>query len=116
MQQQQQQQQMQIEQQKIQMQQMIAQQQQEMQYRMHSEDNQAKILVAQINASAEEKRYAMIQEENGLTKQQEVEFKEKQLELDSKQFEAKLALDKEKHKDEVRLKEKQIAKSSAKKS
>ena len=116
MQQQQQQQQMQIEQQKLQMQQMIAQHEQEMQYQMHAEDNQTKVLVAQINGVAEEKRFAMIQDENGITKQQEIEFKNRQLELDSKQFEEKLKLEQQKHQDDVRLKEKQINKTTAKKS
>jgi hypothetical protein len=58
----------------------------------------------------------MIQEENGITKQQELEYKDKQLELSSKQFEEKLKLDQQKHKDDVRLKEKQIAKTTSKKS
>ena len=107
-QQQQQQQEMQMQQQQLQVQQQIAQQQQELQYQMHKEDNETKILVAQINASAEWDRYAMIQEENGITKQQEIEFKNKQLELDSKQFDAKLKLDQQKHKDDIAIKEKQL--------
>ena len=107
-QQQQQQQEMQMQQQQLQVKQQIAQQQQELQYQMHKEDNETKILVAQINASAEWDRYAMIQEENGITKQQELEFKNKQLELDSKQFDAKLKLDQQKHKDDIAIKEKQL--------
>ena len=80
----------------------------QMEYQMHQEDNQTKILVAQINAEAEEKRYAMIQEENGITKEQEIVFKERQLELDAKQFEQKLSLDKQKHQDDLKIKEKQL--------
>ena len=60
---------------------------------MNAKKLQTQILVAQINSQAEWERYAMIQEENGITKQQEVEFKQRQLELDSKQFDAKLKLD-----------------------
>ena len=107
-QQQQQQQQLQLQQQQMQIQQRLEQQKQQLQYQMHLEDNETKILVAQINSVAEEKRFAMIQEENGITKQQELEFKQKQLELDSKQFDAKLKLEEKKHKDNTRIKEKQI--------
>jgi hypothetical protein len=115
-QQQEQQQQMQLQQQQMELNAQMEQQKMQMEYQMHQEDNQTKILVAEINASAEWDRYAMIQEENGITKQQELEFKNKQLDLDAKQFDAKLKQDIQKHKDDVRLKEKQIAVSSKKKS
>lgn len=114
-QQQQQQQEYALQQQQIQLNAQTAQQKQQLEYQMHKEDNETKILVAQINASAEWDRYAMIQEENGITKQQELEYKDKQLELSSKQFEEKLKLDQQKHNDDVRLKEKQISKITAKK-
>ena len=99
----------QLQQQQMQLNAQAAQQAKELEYRMHQEDNEIKLLVAQINASAEEKRFAMIQEENGMTKQQEIEYKDKQLDLDAKQFAEKLQLDAQKHKDDVRLKEKQIS-------
>ena len=83
-------------------------------YQMHQEKLQAQILVAEINASAEEKRFAMIQEENGITKQQELEYKDKQLELDAKQFNAKLKLDQQKHKDDIAIKEKQLRQKGGK--
>ena len=86
----------------------MEQQKQQLEYQMHQEDNETKLLVAQINASAEWDRYAMIQEENGITKQQELEYKNKQLEMDSKQFDAKLKLDHQKHKDDIAIKEKQL--------
>jgi hypothetical protein len=108
--QQQQQQEMQLEQQKLQQQAQIEQMKQEMEYRMHQEDNQVKVLVAQINSQAEADRLALMNEENGITKQQELEYKRRQLELDAQQFKEKLSLDKQKHQDDVRLKEKQIAK------
>jgi uncharacterized protein YfkK (UPF0435 family) len=114
--QQQQQQEMQIAQQQQQYNMQMAQLKMQQELQMNRENNETKILVAQINASAEEKRYAMIQEETGITREQEVEFKQKQLELDAKQFDAKLALEKEKLKTDAKLKERQIAKSGAKKS
>ena len=107
-QQQQQQQQMQLQQQQMQINAQMEQQKQQLEYQMHQEDNETKLLVAQINASAEWDRYAMIQEENGITKQQELEYKNKQLEMDSKQFDAKLKLDHQKHKDDIAIKEKQL--------
>jgi hypothetical protein len=115
LQEQQRQQEMQLQQQQLEQQAQITEQQQEMQYRMHQEDNETKILVAQINSQAEYQRYAMIQEETGLTKLEEVKFKNKELEQSAKEFDAKLELDnkkleleKQKQKDDVRLKEKQI--------
>lgn len=112
--QQQQQQQMQIEQMKINQAAETAKAQQELQYRMHQEDNQTKILVAQINSKAEADRLALMNEENGITKVQELELENKKLDLSAQQFKEKLSLDKQKHQDDVRLKEKQINKSTAK--
>lgn len=43
-------------------------------YKMHQEDNETKILVAQINSQAEEKRYAMMQEDEGMTKDQQYQL------------------------------------------
>ena len=113
--QQQQQQQMQLEQQKLQQQAQIEQMKQEMEYRMHQEDNQVKILVAQINSQAEKERMEIINHEDGLTKDQELEIERRKIELSAQQFKDKLALDKQKHQDDVRLKEKQINKQSSKK-
>jgi multidrug efflux pump subunit AcrA (membrane-fusion protein) len=107
-QQQQQQQQMQMQQEEINARLQAEREKMQMEYQMHKEDNETKILVAQINSRAEELRYAMIQEENGITKQQELEFKQKQLEQDSKQFDAKLKADIQKHKDDITIKEKQL--------
>lgn len=92
---------------KLQMEQMKMQQE----YKMHQEKLQTEILVAQINGAAEDKRYAMIQNENGITKAQELEFKTKQLELDAEQFDTKIKLEEQKHKDDVKLKEKQLNKN-----
>lgn len=73
-QQQTQQQQMQAEQQRIEQQAQTEQQKMQMEYQMHQEDNETKILVAQINGTAEEKRYAMMQEDEGLTKEQQYQL------------------------------------------
>ena len=97
-----------LKQQQIQANMQIEQQRMQMEYQMHTEKLQTQILTAQINGAAEEKRYAMIQEENGIAKQQELEFKQKQLEQDSKQFDAKLKADIQKHKDDIAIKEKQL--------
>ncbi len=112
MQQQQQQQQMQIEQQKIQMQQMIAQHEQEMQYKMHQEDNETKIICAEIASKAEADRLDLMNEEKGLTVAQELEYKNKQLDLDAQQFDKKLAFDEEKLKADTEVKKEQIRKKA----
>jgi hypothetical protein len=115
MQQQQQQQQLQMQQQQLEQQAQIAQQQQEMQYKMHQEDNETKILVAQINSRAEEQRFAIMQEENGMTREQEVTLKQSELEQRKREFaetlkqnKAKLDLEVKKHNDDVALKRQQL--------
>ena len=115
MQQQQQQQQLQMQQHQLEQQAQIAQQQQEMQYKMHQEDNETKILVAQINSRAEEQRFAMMQEENGMTREQEVTLKQSELEQRKREFaetlkqnKAKLDLEVKKHNDDVALKRQQL--------
>lgn len=113
-QQQQQQQQLQMQQQELQARTQVEQQKMQMEYQMHQEDNQTKIIVAQINSQAEYERYAMIQEENGITKQEELKYKNKQLNLDAKQFSEKLALDKKKHEDDIKIKEKQLQQKGTK--
>lgn len=119
MQQQQQQQQLQIEQQKIQMQQMIAQHQEEMQYRMHSEDNQTKILVAQINGAAEEARLSIMNHDNdeaNTLEREKIAENARQFDATLKQNDKKIEIERQKQKDDARLKEKQINKAAAKKS
>ena len=119
MQQQQQQQQLQIEQQKIQMQQMIAQQQEEMQYRMHQEDNATKVQVALINAEAESQRFALMNHDNdeaNTLEREKIAENARQFDATLKQNDKKLDIERQKQKDDARLKEKQIAKTAAKKS
>jgi hypothetical protein len=99
-----------------------AQQQQEMQYRMHQEKLQAQILIAEINSKAEADRLALMNHDNDeanvLEREKIAENARQfdaQLKENSKQFESKLALDKQKQKDDARLKEKQINKTNVKK-
>lgn len=109
---------MQMQQQQLQQQAQIAQMQQELQYKMHQEDNETKILVAQINSTAEAQRFAMMNHDNeeaNVFTQKELDEKARQFDAQMKQAAAKLELDRQKHKDDVRLKEKQIAKSGSKK-
>lgn len=120
-QQQQQQQQMQLQQQQIQQQAQIAQAQMEQQYKINQENNETKILVAQINSQAEADRLTLMNEEQGLTRAEEAAYKREELAQKAVEFEAKLQQDnekmefeKQKHEDDVRLKEKQIAKSNSK--
>ena len=70
--------------------------------------------MAQIGAKAEADRLALMNEEKGLTVAQETEYKERQLELDAKQFDAKLKLEAQKHKDDIKLKEKQLRQKGSK--
>ena len=120
MQQQQQQQQLQIEQQKIQMQQMIAQHQEEMQYRMHQEDLENKIVVANINSEAERLRMAILNHDNdeaNTLEREKIAENARQFDATLKQNDRKIEIERQKQKDDARLKEKQIAKqgSSSKK-
>ena len=120
-QQQQQEQQLQMQQQQLQINAQMEQAKMQQEYQMNQENNETKVLVAQINSQAEADRLTLMNEEKGLTQAQEYEFRTKQIELDAKQFDAKLKqdaeklkLEREKHKDDVRLKEKQINKSNKK--
>ena len=110
--QQQQQQQMQLQQQQMQQQAQTAQAQQEMQYRMHQEELENNILVAQINSEAEKERFAIMNNDAE---------KDKALERDKfseevRQFNENLSLQKQKQKDDVMIKEKQIKASLQKSS
>ena len=84
-----------------------------MQYRMHREDNDVKILVAKINSIAEEQRFELFSNDT-LTKEQEFELEKQKLSEASKQFEAKLKLEEKKHNDEIAIKEKQLRQKGGK--
>ena len=110
--QQQQQQQMQLQQEQMQQQAQTAQAQQEMQYKMHQEELENNILVAQINSEAEKERMAIMNNDAE---------KDKALERDKfseevRQFNENLSLQKQKQKDDVMIKEKQIKASLQKSS
>ena len=112
----------QLQQQQMQLNAQTAQQQQQLEYQMHQEKLQTQILVAQINSQAEADRLALMNHDNAEANDLEREKMaeqarqfDAQLQENSKQFESKLALDKQKQKDDARLKEKQIAKSNTKK-
>ena len=114
-QQQMQQQQMEAQQQQAQMQAQLQQAKMEQEYKMNSENNETKIIVAEINSQAEADRLALMNQDDGI---EESEFSEeakanllekmrqfdKRLELDRE----RLQLDKDKAKTDARLKEKQI--------
>ena len=111
--QQQQQQQMQLQQEQMQQQAQTAQAQQELQYKMHQEELENNILVAQINGLAEERRMAIVSGDAERDKELEhKEFDEKVRQFDAKlkYDQEKLALDRQKHKDDVKLKEKALKK------
>jgi len=115
----QQQQQLQMQQQQMQMQAEQEQRKRELEYKMHQEDNETKVLVAQINSQAEEKRFAMMQDDNSITagqqyalRQQELQEKQRQFDETLKRDKAKQDLEARKHADDVRLKEKQLRQGS----
>lgn len=112
MQQEQQQREYQLQQQQMQINAQIAQQKQELEYKMHQEKLQAQILIAEINSKAEADRLSLMNEEKGLTVAQELEYKNRQLELDAEQFNKKLAFDEKKLKADTEVKKEQIRKSS----
>lgn len=114
-QQQQQQQQMQIQQQQLQQQAQIEQMKMQQEQQLHKEDNETKLIVARINGEAEQQRYAIMNDDTA----GQNAINQRQIEEDARQFDAKIALDREKleldkqkQKDDARLKEKQINKSA----
>ena len=109
---QQQQQQMQMEQAQLQQQQQIAQMQLEQQEKQHKEDNELKVLIAEINSRAEAQRFAMMNGDAEVDKELEREkFSET-----VRQFNENLALNKKKQADDLKIKEKQLAISTKKSS
>lgn len=117
-QQQQQQQQMEIQQMQIQQQAATEQARMEQEYKIHSEDNETKILIAEINSQAESDRLALMNkdyaEEDVYTQKDKAELAEKIREFDLKlKFDReKLAYEKSKTKKDQALKSKQISKTS----
>ena len=117
-QQQQQQQQMEIQQTQIQQQAATEQARMEQEYKIHSEDNETKILIAEINSQAESDRLALMNkdyaEEDIYTQKDKAELAEQIREFDLRlKFDReKLAHEKSKDKKDQALKSKQISKSN----
>lgn len=116
--QQQQQQQMQIQQQQIQQAAATEQAKMEQEYKIHSEDNETKILIAQINSQAEADRLALMnkdyEEQDVYTQKDKAELAEKirEFDLKLKLDKEKLAHDKDKAAKEQEIKRRQINKQS----
>ena len=117
-QQQQQQQQMEIQQMQIQQQAATEQARMEQEYKIHSEDNETKILIAEINSQAEADRLALMNkdyaEEDVYTQKDKAELAEqiREFDLRLKLDREKLEYEKSKAKKEQALKSKQISKSN----
>lgn len=117
---QQQQQQLQVKQQEIQQRAATEQAKMEQDYKMNQENNETKILVAEINSKAEADRLALMnadKEEDGIVPMSEAD--RERLKADMAKFDKKLALDKErldfersKAKKDQELKARQISKQS----
>jgi len=95
---------------------------QELKYKMHKEDNETKILVAEINSKAEDERFAMMQDDDGISKEQQYDLQRRELDQKVREFEEKIRLEKEKqefekskHDDDVALKRQQINSNRTKK-
>ena len=120
-QQQQQQQQMEIQQMQIQQQAATEQARMEQEYKIHSEDNETKILIAEINSQAESDRLALMNkdyaEEDVSTQKDTAELAQKIKEFDERlKFDKeKLTFEKQKHKDDIALKKKTLTKNSSSK-
>ena len=101
---QQQQQQQQLQEQQLQQQAQQAQAEQELKYKMFQEEMENNILVAQINSKAEADRMAIMNDDAAEDKALERE----KLSEEARQFNENLAFQKQKQKDDVKVKEQQI--------
>lgn len=110
--QQMQQQQMQLQQQQLQQQQALGEQKLQQEMQMHQEDNETKILIAQINGVAEQRRMSIINRDAEKDKEYDrllLDEKTRQFEENLQLTNKKLDLEKQKHEDNIRLKEKEIS-------
>lgn len=117
MQQQQQQQQMQLQQQQMQLNAQAEQQKQQLEYQINRDNNETKLLVAQINSQAESQRYALMNQgtvADNDQKERKLNEQVRQFDERMKQQADKLSFDIKKHDDEVRLKERQLRQKSSK--
>lgn len=112
--QQQQQQEMQLRQQELEQKQAVEQAKMEQEYRMNQENNDTKILVAEINSQAEADRLALMNSDDGVTEMSEearLKLKEAARQFDEKQKleKEKLAFQKKKAEKDQELKARQIS-------
>lgn len=117
MQQQQQQQQMQLQQQQMQLNAQAEQQKQQLEYQINRDNNETKLLVAQINSQAESQRYALMNQgtvADNDQKERKLNEQVRQFDERMKQQADKLSFDIKKHDDEVRLKERQLKQKDGK--
>ena len=112
-QQQMQQQQMEAQQQQAQMQAQLQQAKMEQEYKMNSENNETKIIVAEINSQAEADRLAMMNQDDGIQEPEVSEESKANLMQKMKEFDEKmklerekLAFEKQKHQEDNALKDK----------
>ena len=89
---------------------------------MHQEDNETKVLISQINGIAEAQRLEMMNREEGVTADQQYALEQQKLEQQAREFEETLAKDREKlelerqkHEDNVRLKNKALQQQKTRK-
>ena len=95
----------------LQQQAQIEQMKSDREYQMHAEDNETKLLVAQINSRAEAQRFAMMNHDNdeaNTIEREKMAETARQFDAKLRQDDKKLELEKQKQKDDVRIKEKQI--------
>lgn len=116
--QQQQQQEIQLKQQEMQQNAQFEEQKKQMEYKMHQEDNETKILVANINSKAEADRLEMMNMGNQISGDQKYALDKQKLEQSQKQFEATLKQNKDKldfakqqHQDDIRYKKEKLNQS-----
>ena len=108
-----QQQQMEAQQQQAQMQAQLQQAKMEQEYKMNSENNETKIIVAEINSQAEADRLAMMNQDDGIQEPEVSEESKANLMQKMKEFDEKmklerekLAFEKQKHQEDNALKDK----------
>ncbi len=105
---QQQQQQQQLQEQQLQQQAQQAQAEQELKYKMFQEEMENNILVAQINSKAEEDRLQLMGGSDAMNMEQKLALEKEKLSEEARQFNENLAFQKQKQKDDVKVKEQQI--------
>lgn len=91
------------------------QQKQQMEYQMNKENNETKILVAQINSRAEEQRMSLMasdSENNATLSNKKIDAQIAQFNSKTAQDQKRLEYDQKKHADDVKLKRQQLARQN----